>query len=412
MDKSIKKFSYPKNKIRVLLLENIHKNATVAFGHEGYAIEVEKKALSEDELINRISQISILGIRSKTQLTAKVLGKAKKLLAVGAFCIGTNNIDLKTAAKKGIVVFNAPYSATRSVSELIIGEIIMLARRIFDKCSNLHKGEWKKEANGSYEIRGKKLGIIGYGNIGAQLSVIAESLGMTVYFYDIADKLALGNAIKCNSMDELLIVSDIVSVHVDGRKENTNLVGEKEFAKMKKGVLFLNASRGSVVDISSLAKAVKDGRVAGAAVDVYPKEPKSNGPGFVTPIQNLANVILTPHIGASTEEAQSNIGVYVSQKLIQFINTGTTTLSVNYPHLQLSEVRDAHRLIHIHYDMPGVLAQINEILAASRANVVGQYLKTNEFVGYVITDVNKVYSKDVIKKLKKMKETIRVRVLY
>ena len=406
------KYSYPKSKIKVLLLENIHPNAVKSFIEEGYAIETEKKALSEGELMKRISDVSILGIRSKTQVTKAVLEKARKLLIIGAFCIGTNNIDLKTAAEKGTIVFNAPYSATRSVCELIIGEMIMLARQVFDKSRSLHNGEWNKDAKGSFEIRGKKLGIIGYGNIGSQLSVIAENLGMTVLFYDIADKLAQGNSRKCNSIGELLSEADIVTIHVDGRKSNVNLIGEREFSLMKKGAMFLNASRGFVVDIDALSNAIKSGHIVGAAVDVYPKEPKSNGPGFVVPLQNLQNVILTPHIGASTEEAQSNIGTFVSEKLIQFVNTGTTTLSVNFPEIQLSEVKDAHRLIHIHHDIPGVLAQVNNIFAESKINILGQYLKTNEYIGYVITDVNKVYSKDVITKLKKMKETIRVRVLY
>src|SRR3989344_131529 len=368
--------------------------------------------MSEQELLKRISDVSILGIRSKTQITKNVLEKAKKLLTIGAFCIGTNNIDLKTSAEKGIIVFNAPYSATRSVCELIIGEIIMLARQVFDKSMSLHNGEWNKDAKGSFEIRGKKLGIIGYGNIGSQLSVIAENLGMTVLFYDVADKLAQGNSRKCNSIGELLSEADIVTIHVDGRKSNINLIGEREFLLMKNGALFLNASRGFVVDIDALSNAIKSGHIFGAAVDVYPKEPKSNGPRFTTSLQNLRNVILTPHIGASTEEAQSNIGTYVSGKLIRFVNTGTTTLTVNYPHIQLSEVKDAHRLIHIHHDIPGVLAQINKILAESKANILGQYLKTNEYVGYVITDINKIYSKDVIIKLRKMKETIKVRGLY
>lgn|SRR3989338_496325 len=406
------KYSYPKSKIKVLLLENIHSNAVKSFTEEGYAIETQKKALSEVELMSRISDVSILGIRSKTQVTKALLEKARKLLIIGAFCIGTNNIDLKTAAEKGTIVFNAPYSATRSVCELIIGEMIMLARQVFDKSMSLHNGEWNKDAKGSFEIRGKKLGIIGYGNIGSQLSVIAENLGMTVLFYDIADKLAHGNSKKCNSFAELLSTADIITVHVDGRKSNVNLIGEKEFSLMKKGAMFLNASRGFVVDIDALSNAIKSGHIVGAAVDVYPKEPKSNGPGFVAPLQNLQNVILTPHIGASTEEAQGNIGTFVSEKLIQFVNTGTTTLSVNFPEIQLSEVKDAHRLIHIHHDTPGVLAQVNNIFAESKINILGQYLKTNEYIGYVITDVDKVYSKDVITKLRKMKETIRVRVLY
>ena len=404
--------SYPKNKINVLLLENVHPLAKERFSKEGYNIETINTALSEDQLIEKIQNISILGIRSKTQITDKIINSGKRLLAIGAFCIGTNQVDLVSSAKFGIPVFNAPYSNTRSVVELIVGEIIALSRKLFDKSSDMHKGTWNKSSSGCREIRGKKLGIIGYGNIGSQLSVLAENLGMQVYYYDIADKLSLGNAIPCKTMREVLKISDIVTVHVSGRKENKNLIGKTEFALMKSSAFFLNASRGFVVDIEALASAVKNKKIAGCAVDVYPVEPKGNGEGFVSELQGLPNVILTPHVGAGTEEAQRNIADYLSNKLIQFVNTGTTTLSVNMPEIQLSEVKKVHRLVHMHHNVPGVLAKINLLLAKHKINIEAQYLKTNEYLGYVITDVDKIYSKEIVAELKGLEETIRVRTLY
>ncbi|MGH7245583.1 MAG: phosphoglycerate dehydrogenase, partial [Candidatus Levyibacteriota bacterium] len=327
--------SYPKSKMKVLLLENISDSAIEQFKKEGFSVETIKKALNEDELADAIKNVSILGIRSKTEVTPKVLSHARKLLAIGAFCIGTNQIALSDAAKKGIAVFNAPYSNTRSVVELVMGEIIMLYRKTFEKSTKMHAGIWDKSANNSHEVRGKKLGIVGYGNIGTQLSILAESLGMHVYFYDIAEKLSLGNATRCESLEELLAAVDVVTIHVDGRKSNANLIGQREFSVMKNGVLFLNLSRGHIVDIDALTQAIKNGKVAGAAVDVYPQEPKSNSDPFVSPLRDLPNVILTPHIGGSTEEAQHNIGEFVTHKLITFINTGSTTLSVNFPDLTL-----------------------------------------------------------------------------
>lgn len=404
--------SYPKNKIHVLLLENIEPLAAKQFTQEGYNVKSVSSALSEEELITEIQNISLLGIRSKTQITKQVIKASKRLLAIGAFCIGTNQIDIAASASIGIPVFNAPYSNTRSVVELILGEIIALSRKVFDRSLALHRGTWIKSSSGCHELRGKKLGIIGYGNIGSQLSVLAENLGMEVYYYDTSDKLSLGNAHSCKDMKEVFKQADILTVHVDGRKENKNLIGKKEFALMKKEALFLNASRGFVVDVNALAKAISSKKIAGAAVDVFPSEPKSNGPGFVSPLQGLPNVILTPHIGAGTIEAQQNIARYVSAKLIKFVNIGSTTLSVNFPEIQLSEVHNVHRLIHIHKNVPGVLAKINNTLGRNKINIEGQFLKTNEQVGYVITDVNKIYGKDVIKQLKEMEETIRVRVLY
>lgn len=407
-----KVISYPKNRINVLLLENVHPDAIKIMKNEGYNVTIHTGALDEEELAEKIKDVSVLGIRSKTRITRKVLDNAQRLIAVGAFCIGTNQIDLEECLKKGVAVFNAPFSNTRSVVELAIGEIILLMRNLPDKITQMHQGNWNKSAGNSFEIRGKKLGIIGYGNIGAQLSVVAESIGLDVYYYDVTEKLALGNATKCYSLDELLEKVDIVSLHVDGRKENKDLIGEREFRKMKEGVIFLNLSRGHVVDIGTLHKHLISGKVKGAGVDVFPEEPKTNREKFNSPLRELANVILTPHIGGSTLEAQENIGNFVPGKIIEYINTGSTTNSVNFPNLQLPILENAHRLIHVHHNMPGILAQINNVLAAHDTNIVGQYLKTNETIGYVITDIDKVYKDDVIKDLKGINGTIRFRILY
>ncbi len=407
-----KAISYPKNRIKVLLLENVHPDALGLMKEEGYNVTTYSGAMDEDELAEKIKDVSVLGIRSKTQLTRKVIENAPRLIAVGAFCIGTNQIDLVACLEKGIAVFNAPYSNTRSVVELAIGEIIMLSRNLPDKLKLMHDGFWDKSATNSREIRGKKIGIIGYGNIGAQLSVVAESIGFDVYYYDIVEKLALGNATKCKSLQELLEKVDIVSLHVDGRKENLNIIGEKEFKMMKDGVIFLNLSRGHVVDIDALVKNIKSGRIIGAGIDVFPKEPKTNSESFESPLRNLPNVILTPHIGGSTEEAQANIGNFVPGKIMEYINTGSTTNSVNFPNLQLPTLENAHRLIHIHENMPGIIAKINNIFAHHNINIVGQYLKTNEVIGYVITDIDKEYGPEVIKELKEIEHTIRFRVLY
>jgi len=407
-----KAISYPKNRIKVLLLENVHPDALQIMKNEGYNVSLQTGAMDEDELAEQIKDVSVLGIRSKTQLTKKVLDNANRLIAVGAFCIGTNQIDLDECLKKGIAVFNAPYSNTRSVVELAIGEIILLIRNLPDKIAKMHQGDWDKSASHSYEVRGKKLGIVGYGNIGAQLSVIAESIGFDVYYYDLVEKLALGNATKCSSLKELLEKVDIVSLHVDGRKENKNLIGEKQFDQMKKGVIFLNLSRGHVVDIEALKNSINSGNVNGAGIDVFPSEPKTNKESFESALKGLPNVILTPHIGGSTEEAQENIGNFVPGKIIEYINTGSTTNSVNFPNLQLPILENAHRLIHIHHNKPGIIAHINRILAANDINIVGQHLKTNETIGYVITDIDKAYNIEVIKELKEIKDTIRFRILY
>lgn len=404
--------SYPKNRIKVLLLENIHPDAARRLKEEGYQVETHDAAMDEAELAERIKTVSILGIRSKTQVTKKVLENANRLLAIGAFCIGTNQIDLTASSKKGIAVFNAPYSNTRSVVELAIGEIIMLMRGITDKSAGMHQGLWGKSAKNSNEIRGKKLGIVGYGNIGSQLSVLAENMGMDVYYYDIVEKLALGNATKCNSLKELLGLADVVSLHVDGRGENKQFFGADDFAQMKEGAFFLNLSRGFVVDVEALKERLLTGHIRGAAVDVFPTEPKSNEEEFVSELRNLPNVILTPHIGGSTEEAQENIGEFVPGKLMEYINTGSSFLSVNFPNVQLPLLQNAHRLMHIHHNKPGVLANISQVLVKHNINVVGQYLKTNEDIGYVIIDIDKAYDEQVIKELRAIENTIRFRVLY
>lgn len=404
--------SYPKHRIKVLLLENIHEHGVQKLKDEGYTVEVYPAGLDEDELIEKIKDVSIIGIRSKTQITKKVIEHANRLLVVGAFCIGTNQINLVECQKKGIAVFNAPYSNTRSVVELAIAEIILLMRNLPDKMSAMHEGKWNKSAKGSFEIRGKKLGIIGYGNIGAQLSVVAEALGMDVSYYDLEERLVLGNATKCATLDELLESSDAITLHVDGRPENKNIISKAEFAKMKDGVVFVNLSRGHVVDIPALKNAVESGKVRGTAVDVFPEEPLSNDDEFISDLRGLPNAILTPHIGGSTSEAQVNIADFVPGKIIEYINTGSTSNSVNFPNLVLPAFSNAHRFIHIHLNEPGVMAEINNTLAKHKLNVVGQYLKTNETIGYVITDIDTNYPDEVINDLKKIKGTIRFRVLY
>ncbi|MDN5214172.1 phosphoglycerate dehydrogenase [Fulvivirgaceae bacterium BMA12] len=404
--------SYPKNRIKVLLLENVHSDAVKILKEEGYTVEEHRAGLDENELCEKIKDVSVLGIRSKTQVTKKVLDHANRLIAIGAFCIGTNQIDLEEALKKGVTVFNAPYSNTRSVVELAIAEIILLMRNLPDKMTVMHQGKWDKSASGSYEIRGKKIGIIGYGNIGSQLSVLAENMGMDVYYYDLVDRLTLGNATKCNSLEELLSIADVISLHVDGRKENHSFIGKKQFEQMKDGVIFLNLSRGKVVDIKALRENILSGKVRGTAIDVFPEEPKSNQEELNTELRGLPNTLLTPHIGGSTLEAQINIAHFVPAQIMDYINTGSTTNSVNFPNVRLPEFKNAHRLMHIHHNMPGILAKINNILAEFNTNIVGQYLKTNETVGYVITDVDKAYNKDAIKKLKAIEGTIWFRVLY
>jgi D-3-phosphoglycerate dehydrogenase len=396
---------------RALLLENIHPDASARLTKAGFAVETRPRALGEDELIEAVRGFSLLGIRSQTQVTERVLAASPGLLAIGAFCIGTNQVDLGAAARRGVPVFNAPFSNTRSVAELAIAEIISLARRLPEKNAKMHAGDWDKSAKGAHEVRGRKLGIVGYGNIGTQLSVIAESLGMSVYFYDIADRLAIGNARRCSSLEELLETAETVTIHVDGRAGNHGFFGEDEFAMMPPRSLFLNLSRGFVVDHAALRRHIESGHIAGAAIDVFPTEPKSNGEEFVSELRGLQNVILTPHIGGSTEEAQQDIGEFVSGKLVDYATGGATAMSVNLPHVALPTVPGAHRLVHLHKNVPGVLASINRVLADHGVNVEGQLLRTRDELGYVITDIGTSYTDEVLDELRAMDFTIRVRTI-
>ncbi len=398
-------------KVRVLLLESIHADALSRLESEGYQVESLRNALDEAELIERLDGVHVLGIRSKTQVTEKVIEAATSLVAIGAFCIGTDQIDLAAASRAGVAVFNAPFSNTRSVVELALAEIIALTRRLTEKNAAMHAGIWDKAADGSHEVRGRRLGIVGYGNIGTQLSVLAENLGMHVYFYDTADRLALGNARRCVSLDELLDHADVVTLHVDGRPGNAGFFGAEQFAKMRPGAIFLNLSRGIVVDHVALREALESGHLSGAAVDVFPKEPKGRGDEFVSELRGLPNVILTPHIGGSTEEAQSDIGDFVANKLAHFVREGNTTLSVNLPTIALPEQPGMSRIVHVHVNTPGVLAQVNSILADHQVNVEGQLLNTRGEYGYLITDISGDYSDDVLDKLRSMSQTVRLRVL-
>ena len=404
--------SYPRSRMRVLLLEGIHPAAVEYLEKEGYTVRAVAASLDEEALLHELQGITLLGIRSRTQINRRILESASELKAIGAFCIGTNQVDLEACSDHGVIVFNAPYANTRSVVELAIGEILALARRVLDKATDLHRGIWDKSANGAFEIRGKKLGIVGYGNIGSQLSVLAEALGMDVHYFDIVEKLPLGNATKCSSLKDLLKRADIISVHVDGNPRNHHMFGEPEFRSMKDGALFLNLSRGLVVDIEALAKAVRSGKLGGAAIDVFPKEPSGNGQPFASPLAGLPNVILTPHIGGSTREAQRSIADFVSGALVSFVNTGNSFGSVNFPGVQLPDLRRAHRFIHIHANEPGVLAAINAVMAEHGINILGQYLKTNERIGYVITDVSRKYQPNVVEALARVPHTIKFRVLY
>ena len=405
--------SYPKEKIKILLLENISDAAVKTFTRAGYT-QVEKltKALPEGELIEKISDVHLLGIRSKTQITPPVFEAAKKLQAVGCFCIGVNQVSLDAATHQGIAVFNAPYSNTRSVAELVIGAAIMLIRRIPDKNAAAHKGIWMKEAKGSYELRGKTLGIIGYGNIGSQVSVLAEGLGMKVIFYDVETKLPLGNASDAKSLKELLNKADIVTLHVPETEQTKNLINKSNLKYFKEGSILINYARGEVIDLPALRKTMEEGRIGGAAVDVFPIEPEKNGDRFETPLQGLSNVILTPHIGGSTEEAQENIGDDVSSKLLNYLDKGITFGSHTVPALSLPPQAGAHRILHIHQNVPGVLSAINAALSDNRINILGQYLKTNESIGYVVVDVDKQLSRKAEQLLREVPATIKVRLLY
>lgn len=405
--------SLDKSKIRILLLEGVHQSALDTLQAAGYSnIEYIKTALAGDELKAKIKDAHFVGIRSRTQLTEEVFAAAEKLIAVGCFCIGTNQVDLTAAAKRGIPVFNAPYSNTRSVAELVLGEAILMLRGIPEKSAVCHRGGWIKSAVGSYEIRGKNLGIVGYGSIGTQLSVLAEGLGMKVYFYDTVTKLPLGNATQVESMDELFQLADIVSLHVPETPDTKNMMGAEQFAKMKEGSLFINAARGTVVDIPALADAIKSKHIAGAAVDVFPVEPKGNDDEFVSELRGLDNVILTPHIGGSTQEAQANIGKEVGEKLGTYSDTGTTLSAVNFPEVALPQHGEFHRILHIHENKPGVLNAINTIFAENNINVLGQFLQTTADIGYVVVDVEASAGQLALEKVKEVDGTIRARVLF
>ena len=405
--------SLDKSKIKFLLLEGLHQSAVDTLNAAGYTnIEYLTTSLSEEELIEKIKDVHFIGIRSRTQLTENVFAAAKKLIAVGCFCIGTNQVNLLAALAKGVAVFNAPYSNTRSVAELVLAQAILLLRGVPEKNAMCHRGGWLKSAKDSYEIRGKKLGIIGYGSIGTQFSVLAESLGMKVYFYDIITKLPLGNATQVGSLKELLEISDIVSLHVPETEATKYMFGAKQFEQMKQDSILMNAARGTVVDIDALADAIKSKKLLGAAIDVFPVEPKSNSEEFVSPLRGLDNVILTPHVGGSTMEAQENIGVEVAEKLATYSDTGTTISSVNFPEVALPAHPEKHRLLHIHENVPGVLSEINKVFSDNDINIGGQYLQTNDKVGYVVVEVDKDYSQLALEKLKAVKGTIRCRVLY
>lgn len=405
--------SYPRNKIKILLLENISQSAVEELEMQGY-VEIERisGALNEEDLAEAIKDVHLLGIRSKTQVTEKVLASADKLLAVGCFCIGINQVDLKAATQKGVAVFNAPYSNTRSVAELVIGLCVMLIRKITDKNAAAHRGVWMKDAKGSFELRGKTLGIIGYGNIGSQVSVMAEAMGMHVVYYDILTKLPHGNAKQIRDLNELLAQSDIVTLHVPSDATTRNMINEETLAAMRDGSIFINYSRGDVVDLEALKRYAENGKISGAAIDVFPVEPEKNGEAFSTVLQNLPNVILTPHIGGSTEEAQANIGLDVTSKLVSYLELGTSNGSHTVPPVNLPLQDKTHRILHIHQNVPGVLGEVNSKLSESGINILGQYLKTNDEIGYVILDVNTQLSREALAILKEVRGTIKTRMVY
>jgi D-3-phosphoglycerate dehydrogenase len=413
VDSAMAKTSLEKSKIKILLLEGVHQSAVDNFHNAGYEnIEHLPTSLDEESLIEKIRDVHFIGIRSRTQLTERVFEAAEKLVSVGCFCIGTNQVDLDAALKRGIAVFNAPYSNTRSVAELVLAEAIMLLRGIPEKNARAHQGGWLKSAKNSHEARGKTLGIVGYGSIGAQLSVLAESLGFNVIYYDVITKLGMGNASQVASLEELLDRSDVVSLHVPDLASTRWMIGAKEIAAMKDGAILINAARGSVVEIEPLADAIKAGKLNGAAIDVFPVEPKGNDEEFQSPLRGLDNVILTPHIGGSTLEAQENIGIEVSEKLITYSDNGTTVTSVNFPEVALPAHPDKHRLLHIHDNVPGVLSQINRVLSENGINISGQYLQTNDKVGYVVIDVDKAYGPQALEALRQVEHTLKIRVLY
>lgn len=398
-------------RVRALLLETLHPKATEVLTAAGIEVTNLPGALDEDELIEALKDVELLGIRSKTMVTERVLEAAPSLIAVGAFSIGTNQIDLAAAARRGIAVFNAPFSNTRSVVEMAVAEMISLFRRLPEHNRLMHEGVWNKSADGAHEVRGRTLGIVGYGNIGSQLSVIAEALGMNVIFYDSAEKLALGNATKMPSLEALLAEADVVTLHVDGRKGNQGFFGRAQFEAMKPGALFLNLSRGFIVDVDALKAGLESGHIGGAAIDVFPVEPKVKGDAFDSPLPGLPNVILTPHIGGSTEEAQRDIGIFVATRLRDYVHSGSTSLSVNLPNLSLDQVHGSHRIAHLHENVPGVLANVNRVFAEHNVNIEGQLLGTRGELGYVVTDIAAGPTDDAVRALSEMPETVRLRVL-
>ncbi|QJC56368.1 D-3-phosphoglycerate dehydrogenase [Polaromonas vacuolata] len=409
----MKKTSTDKAKLKFLLLEGVHPSAVQVLRDAGYSqIETLSGALSDEELKIKIADVHFVGIRSRTQLTAEVFSHAHKLIAVGCFCIGTNQVDLQAARKLGIAVFNAPFSNTRSVAELVLAEAILLLRGIPEKNAVAHRGGWLKSADNSFEIRGKTLGIVGYGSIGTQFSVLAEALGMKVVFFDIVTKLALGNARQLGSLKELLAQSDVISMHVPETDATQWMIGAEQIAAMKPGSIFINASRGSVVEIEPLAQALREKKLLGAAVDVFPTEPRSNKDMFESPLRGMDNVILSPHVGGSTVEAQENIGIEVAEKLVKYSDNGTSISSVNFPEMALPSHPGKHRLLHIHSNVPGVLYEINQIFATNHINVAAQYLQTNEDVGYVVIDIDAACSEVALTKLLEVTGTLRARVLY
>jgi D-3-phosphoglycerate dehydrogenase / 2-oxoglutarate reductase len=405
--------SYPKEKINILFLENISDAAAEQFTKTGYtSVKKITGALSEEELIKEIKNVHILGIRSKTKITENVLKAAEKLQAIGCFCIGVNQVDLVAASESGVAVFNAPYSNTRSVAELVIGCAILLVRKIADKNKAAHEGRWMKDAQGSHELRGKTIGIIGYGNIGSQVSVLSEALGMKVLFYDAEIKLPLGNANDSKTLKELLQKADVITLHVPEMNSTENMINKQTLAQCKKGAVLINFARGTVVDLDALRKAILSGQIGGAAVDVFPVEPEKNGDIFTSVLQGLPNVILTPHIGGSTQEAQNNIGLDVSTKLFNYLEKGISTGSHSVPALALPPQEGTHRILHIHKNIPGVLSEINTLLSKNKINITGQYLKTNDTTGYVVLDIDKSLSKNAIGLLRGVKGTEKVRMLY
>jgi D-3-phosphoglycerate dehydrogenase len=409
----VSKTSFDKSRIKVLLLEGVHPSAVETLEADGYRnLTRLEHALQGEELARALADVHMLGIRSRTQLSAEIVAEAPRLMAVGCFCIGTNQVDLAAATRAGVPVFNAPFSNTRSVAELVLAEAILLLRGVSQKSMQMHRGSWQKSAKSSYEVRGKTLGVVGYGNIGSQLGVLAEGLGMQVIFHDVVKKLNLGNARQVDSLGAVLANSDVVSLHVPATPATRNMIGAAELDRMKSEAVLLNASRGNVVDLDALAQRLKDGRLLGAAIDVFPEEPKSNNEEFHSPLRGLENVILTPHVGGSTVEAQENIGVEVAEKLIRYSDNGSTLSAVNFPEVALPEHPGQHRLLHIHDNVPGVLSAINQVLSESNVNIAGQYLQTVSDIGYVVIDITADYSAPVLERLKQVPGTIRTRVLF